>query len=102
VADYRAHITGAIADRNDILLQVTVQMSTDGGANWDDVTERQMRLQHQRLDEVLDDATLTDPQKRQALAAIFRHEAAAWGFQAAHATLVKLEALITWPQNVSL
>lgn len=98
---YRAHVTGATAVVRDVLVSVMVQVSNDG-INWADVEERTMRLKHDRLDKVLDDATLTDPQKRAALAAIFKFEAAAWGYQAAHATVVKLDALVSWPVDIAL
>ena len=41
-------------------------------------------------------------EKKQRLADIFRKEASAWGYQAAHATVLKLDALFTWPVNVAL
>ena len=102
MADYRAHITGATPAVNDVLLSVMVQVSTDSGQTWDDVEERRVIIHHERLNTVLDDATLTDPQKRQALAVIFKAEASAWGYQAAHATVAKLDALLSWPVDVAL
>ena len=102
MADYRAHITEATAVVRDVLLAVMVQVSDDSGQTWADVEERRVRIHYEQLDEVLDDVTLTDPQKRQALAEIFKAEAEAWGYQAAHATVTKLDALLTWPVDVAL
>ena len=102
MADYRAHITGATPAVNDVLLAVMVQVSTDSGQTWDDVEERRVRIHYERLDKILDDATLTDPQKRTELVKIFKAEAEAWGYQSAHATVVKLDALVTWPVNIQL
>jgi len=98
---YRAHITGATHAVRDVLIHVTVQSSEDG-TNWADVQERTMRIQHKRLDEVLDNDSLTDQEKRQRLAAIFKLEAASWGYQAAHATVTKLNDLVSWPVDIAL
>jgi hypothetical protein len=103
MAEYRARIVGSKAAANgDVHLDCFVEREIEEDV-WELIPNGHRCLV---LDGVavlmITESSMTNAQKRQALANLFRQEVKSWGLDQSDDANVSLEALVSWPQNVSL
>ena len=107
MATYRAHVLSTEAAANgDVHLDAWIQKQTtvEGEVVWANVPSghRTMVLAGSAVRVIMDNQNLGDPQKRLALAELFREQASGWGIDEADEANTGISDLVTFPVDVAL
>jgi len=107
MATYRAHVLSTEAAANgDVHFDCWIQkqVEVEGEPTWENVPSghRTLVLQGAAVQVILDNESLTNVQKRLAIAELFREEAKSWGIDEADEANTGIEDLVTFPVDVSL